>query len=169
MKVSGQKAFTLIELLVVIAILGILTTVVLVSIGSAREKANDAAVKANLNSLQKQMELYYARNGNYGLSYGTGCPVNTTYTTAVFGSDPVVFSALKEAIKNGDSTNNNTTYSNTYCSAVPAVPSTNAWAVAVTFKNGQSSWCVDSTGVSKQFPGVALAALDLSSIKAKCR
>ncbi len=41
-----QKGFTLIELLVVIAIIGILSSVVAVSIGSSRSKANIAAFKS---------------------------------------------------------------------------------------------------------------------------
>ena len=56
--------FTLIELLVVIAIIGILASVVLASLNSARAKGADAAVKANLNNLRAQAELFYDDNTN---------------------------------------------------------------------------------------------------------
>jgi len=60
-----KKSFTLIELLVVIAIIGLLATVVMVSVGGATKKARDAKRKSDLAELRKALEMYYLDNGEY--------------------------------------------------------------------------------------------------------
>ncbi len=56
---KGTRGFTLIELLVVIAIIGILSSVVLASLNSARQKGRDARRISDLKQLQLALELCY--------------------------------------------------------------------------------------------------------------
>ncbi len=64
-KLNKNKGFTLIELLVVIAIIGLLSSVVLASLNSAREKAQLSAVVSNLSELQKALQLYNTEKGEF--------------------------------------------------------------------------------------------------------
>lgn len=70
-----KRGFTLIELLVVIAIIGVLSSVVLASLNTARTKAQDAKRLSDLHSLTLALELYYSAAGTYP-AYGP------TYTVA---------------------------------------------------------------------------------------
>ena len=59
LKNKKEQGFTLIELLVVIAIIGILASIVLVSLTGARGKARDAARKSDIRQISLAMEMYY--------------------------------------------------------------------------------------------------------------
>ena len=66
-----SKGFTLIELLVVIAIIGVLSSVVLASLNSARAKGRDAKRKAEMVSIQTALEMYRTDNNAYPSSGGS--------------------------------------------------------------------------------------------------
>jgi type II secretion system protein G len=57
-----NKGFTLIELLVVISIIGLLSSVVLASVNSARDKATAAKLVSEMKALQNAIEMYRADN-----------------------------------------------------------------------------------------------------------
>ncbi|HVA96274.1 MAG TPA: type II secretion system protein GspG [Candidatus Acidoferrales bacterium] len=67
------RGFTLIELLVVLGILGILAAALLATINPVAqlEKSNDARRKADLESIQHALELYYQDTGGYPASSGS--------------------------------------------------------------------------------------------------
>ncbi len=60
-----KKGFTLIELLVVISIIGLLSSVVLGTVGTARAKARDAKRVSDMRQVQLALELYRDANGTY--------------------------------------------------------------------------------------------------------
>lgn len=62
---KNKKGFTLIELLVVIAIIGILSSIVIASLNTARVKARNTKRLADMNQLIKAIEMYHTDNGFY--------------------------------------------------------------------------------------------------------
>ncbi len=72
LRVRPLTGFTLIELLVVIAIIGILASIVLASMGTARAKARDAKRIADIKNIQLALETYYTDNLKYPANIYTG-------------------------------------------------------------------------------------------------
>ncbi|MCX6820049.1 MAG: type II secretion system protein [Candidatus Adlerbacteria bacterium] len=68
------EGFTLIELLVVIAIIGILASIVMVNLASARKKTRDAKRISDIKNLQLSLEEYYNDNLKYPTVLGSLIP-----------------------------------------------------------------------------------------------
>ena len=62
-----KKGFTLIELLVVIAVIGLLASVVLVSMGPVRKKGRDAVRQSDIRQINLAMEMCYPDSACGGL------------------------------------------------------------------------------------------------------
>ncbi len=138
-----QKGFTLVELLVVIAIIAILASIVLSSVGNARDSAKDAKVQETLSSLRAQAEVYFSLNSGY--SDGTA-PQATTGSCASGVANGFFGSAKEQTmISSLDTTKyycvhdgTNGTKATKYAMAV-ILPSTST-----------AAWCIDSNGNSKK-------------------
>jgi general secretion pathway protein G len=63
-----ERGFTLIELLVVIAIIGLLSTMAVVALNSARQKSRDAKRIADVKQMQTALELYFNDQNAYPAS-----------------------------------------------------------------------------------------------------
>lgn len=128
------RGFTLIELLVVISIIGVLSSVVLSSLSSARSKGMDAAIKADLSNLQTQAEIYYYGTGAnaYGTVVASDCASNLF-------TDPTIAKILTNITSNIKGGGSTACYS-----------SKTLYVVQVPLNNSSSNyWCIDNTGARK--------------------
>ncbi len=80
---TRSAGFTLIELLVVISIIGLLGSIVLTSVNSARVKARDAKRRADLNQIYLALQLYFDDHGYLPTtaSYGGSDPGGWDYSS----------------------------------------------------------------------------------------
>jgi prepilin-type N-terminal cleavage/methylation domain-containing protein len=105
---KNQKGFTLIELLVVISIIGLLSTVVLGSLNSARAKSRDAKRLQDLVQMRTALELYAQDHGGQyplniddgaestALGTSIGCSGYSTGDTVANGLVPTYISKIPE-------------------------------------------------------------------------
>ncbi len=112
---TKQKGFTLIELLVVIAIIGLLASVVLLSLNSARQKSRDAKRLADVRQIASALELYYNDCQSYPLT------ATVTLTTALGLSSGAIGSTGCSGAGMGITATTNLS-GTTYIAQFPAAP-----------------------------------------------
>ena len=131
-----NKGFTLIELLVVIAIIAIIASVVVASLGVAKNKGIDASIKASLNQARTQAEIFYITANSY-----SGVCDSANDTANPKGIYGMVFQAAKSSRLSSVTVNGTGSLFTATCN-------TNGtdWAAEVPLANVSNSvWCVDSS------------------------
>jgi type II secretion system protein G len=73
MKKADKRGFTLVELLVVIAIIGLLASIILISLNNAKAKARDVKRLSDMKQIEIALEMYYDDYGQYPNSDFQGC------------------------------------------------------------------------------------------------
>ncbi len=120
----NKKGFTLIELLVVIAIIGLLSTIAVVALNSARSKSRDAKRIADVKQIQTALELAFAETNGY--------PVAASSTVLGGASAKVLCSISGTAVLQGTATGCDTIF-------MPLIPTDPSPGSATSYTYGGSA------------------------------
>ncbi len=139
-----SHGFTLIEILITITIIGILASVVVASLNTARDKATDASVKSNLHNMKGESGIYYDDNR----SYTNICSNDQKFLEAMAGAQTAVSGVVAfGGLGDGE-----------------CVDISSEWAAWVNLQFATTTaWCVDSTGISQSIPAQDSTAVDLTA------
>lgn len=135
---TGMRGYTLVELLMVVSIIGMLSSIVLTSLTSARNKGADSAIKQNLINARTEAEIFYSTSQSYDLVCATtAIGDNVNAALAAYGV-PNTFSDSQQ----------------TFWNLGQCHDSVNAWAAWVPLKASASGFpvgfCVDHLGSARQ-------------------
>ena len=138
-----NKGFTLIELLVVIAIIGILSSIVLVSMNSTRNKAKDARVQADMAQVRTLAESLYDGSTYPGTfvtpaNEDVGCTKVTAVDSNLYAlaSDTVAQIPVSTCVGSADEL------------IITKCATNSKYVASIKLPTG-TYWCVDSSGISK--------------------
>ena len=129
MKRSQSKGFTLIELLVVIAIIGLLSTLAVVALNSARQRSRDAKRVSDIRQIQTALELAFSETNNYPTESATVLGAST---------DDVLCNNGGSATFQGDTTGCSTIY----MGLVPTNPTPNGAAYTYDSATGSGTYWI---------------------------
>jgi len=134
-----KKGFTLIELLVVISIISVLSSIIIVSLQTSRNRANDVKVKQNLAQVQRAAEVFYANQvpPSYGESFiPQNCPITSISIENNMFEDEVT------GMNNLVSLNNFPPNTTINCTVAEGG---SAYAISASLSGSNKFWCVSST------------------------
>lgn len=143
----NNKGFTLIELLVVIAIISLLSSVVLASLNSARNKVKDAAIKEEVYQLSSLMALNYSDYGDYCNLQVGWVNINGNCSTAFSGT----YATKAQQICNN--IYNNVNYDPLYriYTGGTTIGCATTWSWMIPLNNG-NWYCRGSSGANGEYP-----------------
>ena len=126
----SSKGFTLIELLVVIAIIGLLSTLAVVALNSARQRSRDAKRVSDIRQIQTALELAFSEVNNY--------PTAASPTTLGTASTDVLCNNAGSAAFQADTTGCTTIY----MGLVPTNPTPNGADYSYTSATGSGTYSI---------------------------
>lgn len=127
----NKKGFTLIELLVVLLIIGLLATISIVALGTARQKGRDTRRLTDIKGIQNSLELYFLDNNGYPTDGVAGLPNPPTLGAGNYQT-------LTSAAAGWEASVTGTTV---YMQKVPANPTPGGAAYTYTSKDAAGATC----------------------------
>lgn len=132
MKNEKSKGFTLIELLVVVAIISVLTTIIIASLTSAKNKAIDKAIIANMLTIRSQAQLYFDGVGSGSYAPAQSFPLSNDCSAGMYSADIIISKTLGQIIKDRG------------LDYVACFSNTNTFALVARLKFNNDYFCLDS-------------------------